>query len=135
MRKKHIFLFFEILIFTLIMEIFRFFPHITLVNFCFQATGHSFHVGMLYDFFSIRKGENDIFTVKWVKFPFFKYFFFQYNFGDYWCMRLITLGPCAFVPGSARCSSALCLLLKCIAVTSNQITSGLMSGGSVTVAL
>ena len=42
MRKKHIFLFFEIFIFTLFIGIFRFFPYITLVNFWFQATGHSF---------------------------------------------------------------------------------------------
>ena len=42
MRKKRIFLFFEIFIFTLFMDIFRFFPYITLVNFCFQATGHNF---------------------------------------------------------------------------------------------
>ena len=42
MRKKRIFLFFEIFIFTLFIGIFRFFPYITLVIFCFQATGHSF---------------------------------------------------------------------------------------------
>ena len=42
MRKKRIFLFFEIFIFTLFIGIFRFFPYITLVFFCFQATGHSF---------------------------------------------------------------------------------------------
>ena len=42
MRKKSIFLFFEIFIFTLFIGIFRFFPYITLVNFLFQATGHSF---------------------------------------------------------------------------------------------
>ena len=42
MRKKRIFLFFEIFIFTLFIGIFRFFPYITLVNFWFQATGHSF---------------------------------------------------------------------------------------------
>ena len=42
MRKKtHFFLFFEIVIFTPFFD-FRFFPYITLVNFCFQATGHSF---------------------------------------------------------------------------------------------
>ena len=32
----------EILFFTLFIGIFRFFPYITLVNLCFQATGHSF---------------------------------------------------------------------------------------------
>ena len=37
-----IFLFFEIFIFTLFIGIFRFFPYITLVNFWFQAPGHSF---------------------------------------------------------------------------------------------
>ena len=42
MRKKRIFLFFEIFIFTLFIGIFRFFPYITLVHFLFQATGHSF---------------------------------------------------------------------------------------------
>ena len=42
MRKKRIFLFFEIFIFTLFIGIFRFFPYITLVNFWFQASGHSF---------------------------------------------------------------------------------------------
>ena len=42
MRKKRIFLFFEIFIFTLFIGIFLFFPYITLVNFCFQATSHSF---------------------------------------------------------------------------------------------
>ena len=42
MRKKRIFLFFEIFIFTLFIGIFRFFPYITLVNFGFQATGHRF---------------------------------------------------------------------------------------------
>ena len=42
MRKKRIFLFFEIFIFTLFIGIFQFFPYITLVNFWFQATGHSF---------------------------------------------------------------------------------------------
>ena len=42
MRKKRIFLFFEIFIFTLFIGIFRFFPYITLVNFWFQATGHRF---------------------------------------------------------------------------------------------
>ena len=41
-RKKRIFLFFEIFIFTLFIGIFRFFPYIPLVNFLFQATGHSF---------------------------------------------------------------------------------------------
>ena len=41
-EKKRIFLFFKIFIFTLVIGIFRFFPYITLVNFCFQATGHSF---------------------------------------------------------------------------------------------
>ena len=35
-------LFFEIFIFTLFIGIFRFFPYITLVNFWFQASGHSF---------------------------------------------------------------------------------------------
>ena len=42
MRKKRIFLFFEIFIFSLFIGIFRFFPYITLVNFWFQASGHSF---------------------------------------------------------------------------------------------
>ena len=42
MRKKRFFLFFEIFIFTLFIGIFRFFPYITLVNFWFQASGHSF---------------------------------------------------------------------------------------------
>ena len=42
MRKKYIFLFFEIYIFTLFIGIFRFFPYITLVNFCVRVTGHSF---------------------------------------------------------------------------------------------
>ena len=42
MRKKRIFLFFKIFIFTLFIGIFRFFPYITLVNFWFQASGHSF---------------------------------------------------------------------------------------------
>ena len=42
MRKKRIFLFFEIFIFTLFIGIFRFFPYITLVIFWFQATGHTF---------------------------------------------------------------------------------------------
>ena len=42
MRKKRIFLFFKIFIFTLFIGIFRFFPYITLVNFRVQATGHSF---------------------------------------------------------------------------------------------
>ena len=42
MRKKRIFLFFEIFIFTLSMDIFRFFLYITLVKCWFQATGHSF---------------------------------------------------------------------------------------------
>ena len=42
MRKKRIFLFFEIFIFTLFIGIFRFFPYITIVNFWFQASGHSF---------------------------------------------------------------------------------------------
>jgi len=42
MRKKRIFLLFEIFTFTLFMDIFRFFPYITLVIFCFQATGHNF---------------------------------------------------------------------------------------------
>ena len=41
MRKKRIFLFFEIFIFSLFIGIFRFFPYITLVNFWFQASGHS----------------------------------------------------------------------------------------------
>ena len=40
-RKKSIF-FIEIFIFTLFIGIFRFFPYITLVNFWFQASGHSF---------------------------------------------------------------------------------------------
>ena len=40
--KNAIFLFFEIFIFTLFIGIFRFFPYITLVNFWFQASGHSF---------------------------------------------------------------------------------------------
>ena len=44
-RKKRTFLFFEIFIFTLFIGIFRFFPYITLVNFWFQATGHSFSPG------------------------------------------------------------------------------------------
>ena len=39
-KKKH-FLFFGIFIFTLFIGIFRFFPYIILVNFSFQATGHS----------------------------------------------------------------------------------------------
>ena len=47
-RKKRIFLFFEIFIFTLFIGIFRFFPYITLVNFWFQATGNIFHLGMWY---------------------------------------------------------------------------------------
>ena len=38
-KNKKMFLFFEIVIFT---GIFRFFPYITLVNFWFQATGHTF---------------------------------------------------------------------------------------------
>ena len=41
-EKKRIFCFFEIFILTLFIGIFRFFPYITLVNFCFQATGHGF---------------------------------------------------------------------------------------------
>ena len=41
-RKKRIFLFFEIFIFTLFIGIFRFFPYITLVNFGFHSTGHNF---------------------------------------------------------------------------------------------
>merc|ERR1711923_229321 len=42
MKKKPHFLFFEIFIFTLFIGIFRLFPYITLVNFWFQAPGHSF---------------------------------------------------------------------------------------------
>ena len=41
-KGVHSFLFFEIFIFTLFIGIFQFFPYITLVNLCFQATGHSF---------------------------------------------------------------------------------------------
>ena len=59
MRKKRIFLFFEIFIFTLFIGIFRFFPYITLVNFGFQTTGHSFSPrAVIFGFigpFTIRK--------------------------------------------------------------------------------
>ena len=41
-KETHFLFFFEIFIFTLFMDIFRFFPYITLVIFCFQATGHNF---------------------------------------------------------------------------------------------
>ena len=40
--KKLNFFLSEIYIFTLFIDIFRFFPYITLVNFWFQASGHSF---------------------------------------------------------------------------------------------
>ena len=43
MRKKEIFCFYEIFIFTLFMDIhFLFFSYIALLNICFQTTGHSF---------------------------------------------------------------------------------------------
>ena len=42
MRKKRIFLFFEIFIFTLFIGIFRLLPYITQIFYFFQATGHSF---------------------------------------------------------------------------------------------
>ena len=45
-KKNNFFLFLEIFIFTLFIGIFRFFPYITLVNFCLsvcpRATGHTF---------------------------------------------------------------------------------------------
>ena len=59
MRKKRIFLFFEILIFSLFIGIFRFFPYITLVHFLFQATGQSFSPrGVL---FGLRRQKIEIF--------------------------------------------------------------------------
>jgi len=52
MRKKNtFFLFFEMFIFMLFIGIFRFFSYITLVNFWFQATGHSFsHRNVIFGF-------------------------------------------------------------------------------------
>ena len=44
MRKKHIFLFFEIFIFTLFIGIFRFFPYITLVIFLVSSSWSQFFI-------------------------------------------------------------------------------------------
>ena len=48
MRKKHIFLFFEIFISMIFIGIFRCFLYITLVFFCFQLSVTFFHLGMSY---------------------------------------------------------------------------------------
>ena len=94
MRKKTIFLFFEIFIFTLFIGIFRFFPYITLIYFWFPATGHSFSprnvIFGLREPCTIRNWRLDFFF----NFIFYDWrshfsdFFaiFQYNFGDFWDM-------------------------------------------------
>ena len=88
MRKKRIFLFFEIFIFTLFIGIFRFFPYITLVNFWFQASGHSFSPRI------VIFGLSEPCTIEnWRLSDFLV--IFQYNFGDFWDihgMRPIILG-------------------------------------------
>ena len=56
MRKKRIFLFFEIFIFTLFIGIFRFFPYITLVNLCFQIL-NTVEQDILADTLFLRLGD------------------------------------------------------------------------------
>ena len=83
MRKKSNFLFFEIFIFTLFIGIFRFLPYITLVNFWFQASGHSFSPRIvmfgLSEPYTIENWRHflkiQFFTVKWVIFSIFWEFF------------------------------------------------------------
>ena len=91
MRKKLIFLFFEIFIFTLFIGMFRFFPYITVVNFGFQATSHNFSPrNMIFGYREpcpirnwrlLKKIENFIFYGKGGHFSDFLAIF-QYNFGD-----------------------------------------------------
>ena len=92
-EKNTFFLFFEIFIFTLFIGIFRFFPYITLVNFWFQATGHSFSPRNV--IFGLREPCT---TKNWRLLNFFENFIFhgemghfliflvifQYNFGVSW---------------------------------------------------
>ena len=84
MRTKLFLFLFGIFIFTLFISIFCFFPYITIVNLCFQATGHSFSCRNM--IFGLREPctignwrlltffEN-FFTVKGVIFPIFWQFF------------------------------------------------------------
>ena len=72
MRKKRIFLFLEILIFTLFIGIFRFFSLYNICNIFFKLPVTVFHLGI---FGLIRP-----FTIKNRNFWFFKYFFWKFIF-------------------------------------------------------